>query len=292
MTPSGTLTTLHTFGPPYDPVAGLVQGTNGDFYGTTTGGGLSGDYGTVFRITPSGTLKTLHKFDFTDGANVSGGLLQANDGNFYGTTKSGGTYGYGTVFVMTASGALTTLHSFDETDGELPFVGLVQANDGNFYGTTAYGGATNKGTVFRITPSGTLTTLYSFCAENNCPDGSYPDTPLVQDTNGDFYGATFYGGGSYNCYLGCGTIFSLSVGLGPFVATQPTSGKVGAAVKILGSDLAGATSVTFNGTAAVFKVVSTSEITTTVPLGARSGKVQVVTPGGTRSSNVFFRVRP
>ena len=62
-----------------------------------------------------------------------------------------------------------------------------------------------------------------------------------------------------------GTVFSLSVGLGPFVETQPTSGKVGAAVKILGTNLTGATSVTFNGTAAVFKVVSASLITTTVP---------------------------
>ena len=78
-----------------------------------------------------------------------------------------------------------------------------------------------------------------------------------------------------------GTVFSLSVGLGPFVETQPTSGKVGAAVKILGTNLTGATSVTFNGTAAVFKVVSSSEITTTVPAGATTGKVQVVTPHGT-----------
>ena len=88
-----------------------------------------------------------------------------------------------------------------------------------------------------------------------------------------------------------GTVFSLSVGLGPFVETQPTSGKVGAAVKILGTNLTGATSVTFNGTAAAFKVVSSSLITATVPAGATTGKVQVVTPSGTLSSNVPFRVR-
>ena len=89
-----------------------------------------------------------------------------------------------------------------------------------------------------------------------------------------------------------GTVFSLSVGLGPFVETQPTYGKVGAVVKILGTDLTGATSVSFNGTAAAFTVVSTSEITTTVPAGATSGTVQVVTPSGTLSSNVPFRVLP
>jgi uncharacterized protein (TIGR03437 family) len=87
-----------------------------------------------------------------------------------------------------------------------------------------------------------------------------------------------------------GTVFSLSVGLGPFVETNPTSGTLGAVVIILGTNLTGTTSVTFNGTAATFTVKSTSEITTTVPTGATTGTVQVVTPGGTLSSNVPFRV--
>jgi uncharacterized protein (TIGR03437 family) len=87
-----------------------------------------------------------------------------------------------------------------------------------------------------------------------------------------------------------GTVFSLSVGLGPFVETQPTSGKVGAAVKILGTDLTGASRVTFNGTAARFTVVSKSEIKTTVPAGATTGTVEVTTPKGTLKSNVVFRV--
>ena len=106
----------------------------------------------------------------------------------------------------------------------------------------------------------------------------------MQATNGDFYGTTFDGGTSD------GKVFSLSVGLGPFVKTPPTSGKVGAAVKILGTDLTGATSVSFNGIAAVFTDVSPSLITTTVPTGATSGKVEVVTPSGTLSSNVSFRL--
>jgi uncharacterized protein (TIGR03437 family) len=108
---------------------------------------------------------------------------------------------------------------------------------------------------------------------------------LAQDTNGNFYGTTVYGGQAE-----LGSVFSLSVGLGPFVKTRPRSGKVGAALNILGSDLTGATSVTFNGTTAVFTVVSSSEITTTVPAGATTGKVQVATPSGTLSSTVPFRV--
>jgi hypothetical protein len=108
----------------------------------------------------------------------------------------------------------------------------------------------------------------------------------VQDTNGDFYGTTS------GTVLEDGTVYSPSVGLGPFVETQTTSGKVGAAVKILGNDLTGTTSVTFNGTAAVFTVVSPSLITTTVPTGATTGKAHVVTPSGALSSTVAFRVLP
>jgi uncharacterized repeat protein (TIGR03803 family) len=189
---------------------------------------------------------------------------------------------------------LTTLYSFcaqggNCTDGAGPIAGLVQATDGNYYGTTEGGGANNDGTVFKITPSGTLTTLHSF----DGVDGANPNAALVQRTDGKFYGTTDVGGASGSCNPpnGCGTIFSLSVGLGPFVETNPTSGAVGAAVTILGNSLTGATSVTFNGIAATFTVKSKSEITTTVPAGATTGTVQVATPGGTRSSNVPFRVK-
>jgi uncharacterized repeat protein (TIGR03803 family) len=287
ITASGTLTTLYSFCSQTGctdgayPQAGLVQGIDGKFYGTTEEGGANSN-GTVFKITPSGTLTTLHSFDGTDGAFPQAGLVQGTDGKLYGTTEEeGGANSYGTVFKITPSGTLTTLHSFDETDGAYPFAGLVQATDGNFYGTTTQAGANGYGTVFTITPSGTVTTLHSF----DDADGAYSQAGLVQDTNGKFYGTTEKGGAN-----GDGTVLSLSVGLGPFVVTQPTSGTVGAAVKILGTNLTGATSVTFNGTAATFTVKSKSEITTTVPLGATTGTVQVVTPGGTLSSNVPFRI--
>ena len=295
ITPSGTLTTLHSFCSQSGCTdgtfpAGLVHATNGNFYGTTVGGGAH-VRGTVFKITPSGTLTTLYSFcskgGCTDGTDPHAGLVQATDGNFYGTTYIGGAKNIGTVFKITPSGTLTTLHSFDGTDGESPVAGLIQSTDGNLYGTTPPGGAHGVGMVFKITPSGSLTTLYSFCSKIGCTDGEYPEAALVQDTNGTFYGTTRTGGAHFY-----GTIFSLSVGLGPFAETQPTSGKVGAAVKILGTNLTGATSITFHGTAAVFKVVSSSEITTTVPAGATTGKVKVVTPHGTLFSNVPFRVLP
>jgi uncharacterized repeat protein (TIGR03803 family) len=110
----------------------------------------------------------------------------------------------------------------------------------------------------------------------------------VQATNGNFYGTTSAGGANND-----GTVFSLSVGLGPFVETLPTSGMVGTAVIILGNNLTGATSVTFNGTPAKFTVVSSStEIKTTVPSGATTGKVKVTTASGTLTSNQTFRVTP
>jgi uncharacterized repeat protein (TIGR03803 family) len=163
---------------------------------------------------------------------------------------------------------------------------LVQGLNGNFYGTTNGGGA-GGGTIFEITPGGQLTTLYSFCSQSGCLDGEEPQAAPMQATNGNFYGTTSTGGtGNY------GTVFSLATGLGPFIETLPTSGKVGEAVKILGNNLTGATSVTFNGTAATFTVVSSTEITTTVPSSATTGKITVTTPSTTLTSNENFRVTP
>ncbi len=302
ITPSGELTTLYSFCSQSDcadgamPSAALIQATDGNLYGTTRAGGANpnGDYcqngcGTIFKISPSGgALTPLYSFcsqsGCADGLSPNAALIQATDGNFYGTTSNGGATmisDAGTVFQMTPNGMLTTLYTFCGappcTDGEEPEDALIQATDGNLYGTTLNG--VGGGTVFRISPSGgALAPLYSF-------NGEYPWAPLVQDTNGSLYGTTYEGGTT-----GYGTVFSLSVGLGPFVKTLPTSGKVKTAVKILGTDLTGATSVTFNGTAAVFKVVSSSEITTKVPKGATTGPVQVVTPGGTLTGNMNFQV--
>jgi uncharacterized repeat protein (TIGR03803 family) len=292
MTPSGTLTTLHSFNGGSDgvaTVAGVIQATDGNLYGTTWGDAYQNlNEGTVFKITLSGTLTTVHSFQTTDGANPQSGLVQATDGDLYGTTEEGGTYNYGTVFKIAPGGTLTTLHSFSGgTDGDTPVSTLIQATDGNFYGTASYDGAyPNFGTVFAISPSGTLVTLHNF----DSTDGSYPYAGLVQATSGLFYGATFAGGSSTACPFGCGTVFGLSVGLGPFVETLPRSGKVGAAVRILGTNLTGASRVTFDGTAAQFKVLSKSEIETNVPSGASTGTVEVITPNNTLQSNVVFRV--
>jgi uncharacterized repeat protein (TIGR03803 family) len=272
------------------PVGTLIQATNGKLYGTTSGDGTH-DGGTVFEVTTAGKLTTLYNFcskaDCTDGESPDGALVQASNGNFYGTTTDGGAKNYGTIFEITAAGELTTLVSFDYSSaplGAYPYVGLVQATNGNIFGTNINGGSHGFGTIFDITSAGKLTTLVSF-DDSSAPAGAFPYGGLLQATNGTFYGTTDAGGNP-----GDGTVYSLSEGLGPFLETLPTSGAVGAAVVILGNDLTGATSVTFNGKAATFKVVSATEITTNVPSGATTGKVVVKTPTATLTSNVSFNV--
>jgi uncharacterized repeat protein (TIGR03803 family) len=302
ITPGGALTTLYTFcsqslcADGSEPLAGLIQATNENFYGTTLAGGAHGE-GTIFKITPGGALTTLHSFcsrkGCSDGSNPESALVQATNGDFYGTTAFGGaTNNLGTVFEITSGGKLTTLYSFCAqtpcTDGYNPVAGLIQATDGNLYGTVPSGGdpMAPGGTIYEITTGGSFGTIYSFTTE-----GDQPFATLVQDTNGDLYGTTSLGG-TGTCQNGCGTVFAVSVGLSPFIVTLPVAGVAGEATKILGSDLTGATSVTFNGTAAVFTVISNAQITTTVPTGATTGMVQVVTPSGTLSSNVSFQVLP
>ncbi len=211
------------------PNGWLVQGYDGNLYGTAASGGASGK-GTVFKITTGGVLTTLHSFNDTDGAEPSA-LLLASDGNFYGTTVSGGancsrgSANCGTVFKITPAGQLTTLHVFCTQsgcpDGYFPSAALVQGTDGDLYGSTQDGGASGQcgtlgcGTIFKITTAGALTTLYTFCPQHNCsliaPDGAHPGAALVQGADGSFYGTTGAGGiTGNNCFFGCGTVFRIT----------------------------------------------------------------------------------
>ena len=167
------------------PYAGLTLGNDGNFYGTTTGGGSSAS-GTVFRVTTNGALTTLVSFNGSDGAQPYAGLTLGNDGDFYGTTYGGGSSGYGTVFKMASTGTLTTLVSFSNGNGANPLAALTLGNDGDFYGTTYGGGSSGYGTVFRVTTNGTLTTLVSF----NGSDGASPSAGLTLGNDGNFYGTT------------------------------------------------------------------------------------------------------
>jgi len=199
-------TSLYSFSGTNDganPRAGLVQGSDGNLYGTTVGGGTN-NLGTVFKISTSGALTSLYSFTGTnDGANPYASLVQGSDGNFYGTTETGGTNNLGAVFKITTNGVLTSLYSFEGTnDGTNPHAGLVQGSDGNLYGTTGSGGTNNLGAVFKITTNGVLTSLYSFEGTN---DGANPYAPLVQGSDGNFYGTTEAGGTN-----DLGTVFKIT----------------------------------------------------------------------------------
>ncbi len=208
MTADGLLTRLDYFvgtNGAY-PYANLIQANDGNFYGTTeSGGDLSTNsdynYGTIFKMTPAGVLTTLVNFNYTNGAAPYASLIQASDGNFYGTTASGGTNNSGTIFKMSPAGALTTLVNFNSTNGAAPHASLIQASDGNFYGTTESGGTNNSGTIFKMSPDGTLATLVIFDNTN----GAYPYASLIQASDGNFYGTTVSGGPN-----GAGTIFKMS----------------------------------------------------------------------------------
>jgi len=222
-----TLTTIYNFCSQTNctdgasPAAGVILGTDGNFYGTTMAGGdLNCDpqvgCGTVFKMTSKGVLTTLYTFTGNgDGFTPVAPLVQASDGKFYGTTGLEAA----TVFRVTSSGKFKTLHLFQYPEGNSLYGGLIQASDGNFYGTSNIGGKGSDphctsdgcGTVFKVTPRGKLTTLYGF----DFTDGAFPVAGLLQASDGSLYGTTGWGGmNQINCLLvypgsQCGTLFQM-----------------------------------------------------------------------------------
>jgi uncharacterized repeat protein (TIGR03803 family) len=238
ITSEGQVTTLYNFCSELDcsdgalPNGPLVEGADGNFYGTAGLGGRDcqpkgngHNCGTVFRVTSAGELTTLYRFcsqtKCADGKIPEAGLVVDADGNFYGTTNEGGVNcvqaeGCGTVFKITPQGALTTLYSFCSekncVDGRAPQASLLLASNGNFYGTTFNGGSHGigiggSGTVFEITPAGKETVIYSFCSQAHCADGWEPAAGLTEATNGKLYGTTAAGDVSYS---NGGTIFEIT----------------------------------------------------------------------------------
>jgi uncharacterized repeat protein (TIGR03803 family) len=267
-----------------DVTSSLIEGTDGNLYGTALAGGTGYLGGTIYKLSTAGMVLWTYPFPSgRGGANPYGPLVQASDGNFYGTTFDGGSSGnYGTVFKLDQDGKVSILHTFDYFDGDEPEAGLTQGTDGALYGTTTAGGSAGYGTLFNITTGGTFTLLYDFGVS-----GMTPEAAPVQDTNGVFYGTT-YAGGKY----GYGTVYSLNMGLGPFVTFVQPTGSIGQSAQILGQNLTGATSVTFNGVPATsFSVQSSTFMTAVVPTGATTGPVVVTTPTGTLTSNKNFTVQ-
>lgn len=208
ITPGGTETVLHSFTGSDGVVPDtLLLASDGNLYGTCAAGGASGTGGTVFKISPTGGALT-SLYNFPDSSTSDGhdpvSLIQASDGNFYGTTELGGVNNQGIVFRVTTSSVETPLYFFTGgSDGSAPIGGLVQGPDGALYGT-AEGGGSGFGSIFKITLSGTFSVLYDFLG-SQFGDGAFPEGNLVVGPDGNLYGATVGGGTN-----GDGVVFEAS----------------------------------------------------------------------------------
>lgn len=335
MTPNGTLTVLYRFATDesqgYLPFAGMIQATDGHLYGTTSSGGTpsahcSSGCGTVFRVALDGTFHLLYSFRGAPQNGIGDGevpwakLIQATDGNFYGTTKFGGNFtgdcsagGCGTVFKITPAGVETVLHAFTATaaDGEYPQNdGLVQTADGTLYGVTGgnpyaegyyvplcyIGGATSFscGTLYKIDTAGHFTQLRSF-GDGDGSYGLFPHASMILASDGNLYGPAIYGGG-----WGYGTVYRVLLDPAtPVVAItgfSPPGGPPGTSVVVTGAGFTGASQLTFPGGGVViptgFTIDSDSQITTVVPHAAQSGAIGVTAPRGTTFSPALFFLQP
>ncbi|HVM50176.1 MAG TPA: choice-of-anchor tandem repeat GloVer-containing protein [Candidatus Acidoferrum sp.] len=202
---NGVVSLVHSFKYSTDgsePYAMLTLGTNGSLYGGTYDGGSS-SYGTIFRMTTNGVTTVLAALNYTSsGGFAVAGLAEAADGNFYGPTLEGGLSGYGTLFRVTPGNAFLTLHSFNGVNASYSSSKFIQGSDGYLYGTSEDGGTNgNWGTVYRATTAGVVTLLASF----DYTSGGTPMAGLVQDSDGTFYGTTYYGGTN-----GAGTVFKMT----------------------------------------------------------------------------------
>ncbi len=224
MTPSGSVTVLHSFSssPATNgnyPIGGLLQNDDGLLYGVASDGGSS--VGTAFRIATNGVFERLALFGSSPIGSVPlGALVTDHAGNFYGVTTSGGIDIHGTVFKITTNGALTTLVSFDNGNGANPNgYGLTPSDDGAFYGTTSSGGSKGKGTIFKVTTNGDLTTLVHF----NGTNGSLPRCNLCKGDDGNFYGVTSRGG-----QFDLGTAFKMTMdgALSTLISFDRTNGSI------------------------------------------------------------------
>ncbi len=189
----GKADVIYTFSQANTASSNLTLATDGDYYGVVGSGGSS-NVGLLFKINSIGAYTSLYNFTgSSDGRYPAAPPIQASDGNLYGTTGNGSADD-GTIYkFVPATGVFTTIYSFpqDGTHGTGIIAPLIQATDGNLYGTASAGGASGCGTIFSLSMAGKFLTAYSFSCGSG---GNMPLAPLVQASDGNFYGTTLWGG--------------------------------------------------------------------------------------------------
>lgn len=314
ITPTGKLTTLYNFDGTHGwyPESPLIQGSDGNFYGTADTGG-SYNSGVIFKITANGNLTLLHSLNgTTDGQNPVAGLVQATDGNFYGVAPNGGRFGYGTLFKITPSANFTVLHDFDWTTGAYPEVTLFQHTNGILYGETNRGNSSaaaggvfyslnialhpfisllstsgKAGQVIEMLGSGlTGTTSVRFGS------GSASFTVVSDTYMTVVVPATGTTGGVIVTTPSGLRVSNKTFRVLPVVSSfSPTAGPVGAQVVIKGTGLTQSNKATFGGVkATTFNVNSATQVTATVPTGAKTGQISITTAGGSAIGPGIFTV--
>ena len=316
ITPAGALTVLYNFDSTHGAsvFSPLVQGSDGNFYGTTRNGGTKNNGGVVFKLTAAKKLTVLYNFDATgatkDGTNPYAGLVQGSDGKFYGVTSAGGTTGAGTLYQITSNGIYSKLYDFFSATGSFPTATLRQHTNGKFYGEATSGGAFGHGALFSYdsgrSPFIIVTPLFGVPTQDvDILGGGLLATQQIkfdgQSSSGNIISDTYITAEvPFTATTGYVTVEFLQGSLGSvpqkfhvlpvILSFSPGSGGVGSSVVITGNSFKGATKVAFGKNKAVFSVDSYTQITAKVPVGAKTGKILVTTPGGTASSPTDFTV--
>ncbi len=299
LTPAGVYKNLHTFsGSDCGPASSLIQGSDGNLYGTLYNCALGNSLGCVYKISTAGVLKEIYGFTSASGYNPCTGVIQGKDGNLYGATNTGAANNSGSIYKLTTAGVLTDMHDFvQSTDASCvdnvgrTNVDLTQVTDGSFYGVNGSYGPTGEGSTYKLTPAKVFT---DFLFPNPAVDGDAPLTTLLQNTNGILYGTT-PAGGPTSCASCAGVFYSVSTGDAAFINLEPTqhTGLIGASIGIFGQGFSSSSVVKFGGVKSTSVTLSgTTYLTAKVPAGALTAAVTVTTGSTTLTSPQTFKVKP
>ncbi|MCM2551111.1 choice-of-anchor tandem repeat GloVer-containing protein [Burkholderia glumae] len=282
MTKDGHVSLVYSFNQPdvdaAEPINGVFQASDGNFYGTTHTDKNHTKTGTLFRLTPGGKVTILHTFGVkqSEPQLPNSLLVEDHGGTLYGTTIRGGPSDSGAVYRITRSGEFSVLHFFepDKRNGAEPGGDLTLGFDGNLYGTTRAGGKENRGTLYRLSRSGEFTVLHSFAVFDD--DGQNPGTGVVQGKDGSLYGTTAVGGQN-----GSGTIFRFSPsGKYTIVYSFPPASSIGVGPSsvVVGSDgylygttcSGGTNKIGYDSAGQFYRVSPHGEMTSLYSFGATS----------------------